>query len=256
MSRTYEALKKAEAEKGRRSPNGDISSIPVDGHQTPEIHWETDVPSQVEYEKIKVWLANSAARGQRPQTVMVVSCRAGTGSTTTAALLATTLAESKKSRVLIIDSNFRTPSLNFVFKVKNNGGFMETANEGIPFETHIQPTNRQNLFVMTSGQISNSLLTGAFEGDAIDNLISHLKQQFDFIIFDAAPASEFADCYALASKVDRIIMVVRAEKTSVEEAQRAKRDLEAAGGQILGVVLNDQKDYTPPFLKKFFSISG
>lgn len=251
MSRTYEALRKAEAERMQRTSPETFIPVSTDGLPGPEIRWDADVPSQVEYEKIKVWLTNSASRGRRLKTVMVVSCHAGTGSTTTASLLAATLATSKRSRVLIIDSNFRTPSLNFVFKVKNNGGFLETATEGLPFETHIQPTDRQNLFVMTSGQISKDP-GSAFEGDTADILISHLKEHFDFIIFDAAPACEFADCYALAPKVDSIIMVVQAERTSVEEAQRARRDLEAAGGQILGVVLNRQKDYTPRFLKKFF----
>ena len=70
----------------------------------------------VEYEKIGVWLTNPMSRGQRLQTVMVVSPHSGTGSTTTAALLAQSLAKVKKRRILIIDSNFRTPSLNMVFR--------------------------------------------------------------------------------------------------------------------------------------------
>src|SRR4029077_16317147 len=122
------------------------------------------------------------------------------------------------------------------FRVKNNGGFTEVVSEGVPFEVHIQPTNRQNLFVLTSGQISIFPLK-VFEEERIDQLISQLKQKFDFIIFDAAPVADFPDSYALAPKVDSIILVVEAEKTSIEAAQRAKRNLEKAGGQILGVVL-------------------
>jgi Mrp family chromosome partitioning ATPase len=94
-----------------------------------------------------------------------------------------------------------------------------------------------------------------FEGRAIELLLDELKQKFDFIIFDAAPVIEFPDSYALAPKVDGIILVVGAEKTSVDEAQRAKRNIEQAGGRLLGIVLNRRKNHIPVRLRKFFHIS-
>lgn len=249
MSRTYEALKKAEAEKenARRSP---MEKVPINGYKAPKIHWDIEGP-EVEYERIGIWLTNPTSRGQRIQTVMIVSTHSGTGSTTTAALLAETLAKVKKRRVLIIDSNFRTPALNMVFQVRNNGGFTEVASDGVPLDAHIQPTNRENLFVLTCGQLSISP-AGVFESELIDELIAQLKEKFDFIIFDAAPVVEFPDAFALAPKVDSIILVAQSEMTSIDDAQRAKKNLEQAGGHILGVVLNRQRDYTPSFLKKFF----
>lgn len=247
MSRTREALKKAEAEK-----NSGLHRSQFAWNENGEAKIPRDPQDSVlEYEKIGAWLTNPAIHGRRVQSVMVVAPRSGTGNTTTAALLAETLANVKKRRVLIIDSNFRTPSLNIVFQVKNGGGFTEVACEGVPFEVHIQPTNRPNLFVLTTGQIGTSSAE-VFEGEAIDQLLVKLKENFDIIIFDGAPVIEFPDSFALASKVDSIILVTQSEKTSIEEAQQAKRFLEHAGGHILGVVLNRQKDYMPAFLKKFF----
>jgi len=231
MSKTYEHLR-ARAETEDRSKPSPIG----------------------EYQRMRVWLTTATPQDHHSKTVMVAACHAGTGSTTTAAMLAATLAAGKKSRVLIVDGNFRTPSLNRVFKVDNTCGLTETVCEGTPFEAHIQPTDRQNLFVLTTGQISLAP-TEVFEGEAIDQLLFHLKQRFDFIIFDAAPLLEFPDSYALAPRVDSVIMVVEADKTAVEGAQRAKRDLERLGGHILGVVLNRQKDYTPTLFKKFFGRS-
>jgi Mrp family chromosome partitioning ATPase len=92
-----------------------------------------------------------------------------------------------------------------------------------------------------------------FESEIIDRLILQLKKEFDFVIFDAAPVVEFPDAFALAPKVDAVIMVAQSEKTSIEDARRAKFNLEQAGGRILGVVLNRQKDYTPRVLRRFFS---
>lgn len=254
MSRTYQALRKAEVDRRQRfspSPAGPAS----DEQRTDKVHSTNGMDGQVEYQKLRVWLTNPAGREQPLQTVMIVSCRAGTGSTTTATLLARTLAEGKNFRVLIIDGNFRTSSLNRAFKVKNSGGFTEIVLAGVPFEAQIQPTDRQNLFVMTTGQIS-LLPAEVFEAKAIELLLAELKQKFDFIIFDAAPVIEFPDSYALAPKVDGIILVVEAEKTSVEDAQKAKRNIELAGGQLLGVVLNRQKNYIPTLLRKFFHVSN
>jgi capsular exopolysaccharide synthesis family protein len=253
MSRTYDALKKAEAEREKQRTFS-LVDIPVDGRAKHQVHY-TKLPSIVQYQKLRVWLTNPASRGQRLQTVMVVGCRSGNGSTTTASLLAATLAEGKKKRVLIIDGNFRTPSLNLVFDVNNNGGFTELVSGEMPFEARIQPTNRENLFVLTSGQISYCP-ADVFEGQAIDHLLSWLKEKFDFIIFDSAPACEFPDCYALAPKVDSIILVAEAEETSIDDAQRAKRNLEQAGGRLLGVVLNRERDYTPALLRKFLSTAS
>jgi len=253
VSKTVEALKRAEAEKKRGFQSS--ASGPAFGENHNREFYRDTQGSALEYERIGAWLTNPAFQGKPIQTVMVVSPHSGTGNTTTAALLAQTLANVRKRRVLIIDSNFRTPSLNMVFQVRDNGGFTEVASDGLSFEAHIQPTNRPNLFVLTTGQTSISSAE-VFEGGAIDHLIALLKEKFDYIVFDAAPIVEFPDAFALASKVDSIILVAQSEKTSIEDAQRAKQNLEQAGGRILGVVLNRQKDYTPAFLRKFFRIAN
>jgi capsular exopolysaccharide synthesis family protein len=250
MSRVYEAVTKAEFERNG-GPYIPVEEVPVNGREGPHWHWDSEGPSPLEYQRIRVWLTSSTAR-QRIQTVMVAGPWSGTGSTTTAALLAASLAEAKKTRVLIIDGNFRTPALNMVFQIKNGSGLTEVVSEGVLSEARIQPTNRPNLFALTCGQLP-ICPPEVYEGGGIEELISELKQKFDFIIFDSSPLIEFPESYALAPKVDGIIMVVEADKTSVEDARRAKRNLEYAGGRILGVVLNRQKDYTPAFLKKFFS---
>ena len=250
MSRVYQAVKKAEVKRDCESYIP-VDKVPVNGRGAPHLHWGTEGPSPLEYQRIRVWLTSSTAR-QRIQAVMVAGLRSGTGSTTTAALLAASLAEGRKTRVLIIDGNFRTPALNMVFQIKNGSGLTEVVSEGVLSEARIQPTNRPNLFALTCGQLP-ICPPEVYEGGSIEELISELKQKFDFVIFDSSPLIEFPESYALAPKVDGIIMVVEADKAPIEDARRAKRNLEYAGGRILGVVLNRQKDYTPAFLKKFLS---
>ena len=44
------------------------------------------------------------------------------------------------------------------------------------------------------------------------------------------------------------VFVVEADRTRIDEVQRAKRQLERAGAKMLGVLLNRRKNYLPSFL--------
>ena len=245
MSRTYEALLRAERAHGAVVTEGRVP------RSAPDIDWDLDPSREVEYQRVRVWLTGSASRGRAIKTVLVVSCHSGTGTTTTAALLGATLTEGNKLRVVIVDGNFRTPALGRVFNVRSGNGLSDVVEEGLPLETGMRATDRRNLSVLPTGRISRCP-TEVFEGGAIDHTIAALRARFDFVIFDGAPVLEFPDAYALAPKVDGVILVVGAERTSVDDAQRAKRALEEAGGTVLGVIVNRQRDYTPRLLKRLF----
>ena len=251
MSKTFAALKKAERDTRRvqrlDDPIIEPKIVPSDDRPA------SPVPSRLEYEKIRVWLTNPS-QGKRLQTVMVVSPHSGTGSTTTAALLASTLAEGKNTRVLIVDSNLRTPGLNLIFETRSSNGIGAAIAEELGIDAEIHATDRKNLFVLTTTESAAHPLD-AFDGEALDDMLDALKKRFEFIVFDAAPALDFPDAYAVAAKVDGIILVTEAEKTLIDDAQRAKRDLERAGGRLLGVVLNRHTDYMPSFLQRFFGSS-
>jgi capsular exopolysaccharide synthesis family protein len=239
VSKTYLALKKAEFERSQRAARP-FAAAP----RVREVGRED--PAHLEYERIGVWLKTLV----KHQVVMIVSCRSGTGSTTTTALLATTLAEARRSRVLVIDSNFRTPGLNLVLKMDGELADADVTPENLPFNSRIHKTDRPNVCVLIT---DNPAGTGpeALEGAAIDDLLAELRQRFDFVLFDAAPAIDFPDAYLLARKVDGVILVVDCDRTLITEAQRARLDLERAGARFFGVVLNRSHDYLPGFLRRF-----
>lgn len=249
MSRTYQALKKAENE--RTSSRTPIVNIPVEPGDRPDVLWTPGAEAQLEYERMRVWITNPGSRGTRLQTVMLAGCHRGGGTTTTTALLAATLAQGKKFRVLVVDTNFRTPGLYRVFRTRSNGGLSDIVGTGSPAaESHFQPTAHENVFVVTTGAVPHCP-ADVVERVAADQFMAQLKAKFDFVLFDAAPLLEFPDSYALAPHVDGIILVVEADRTPIDDALKARRELERAGGHVLGVVLNRQRDYTPPFLKRF-----
>jgi capsular exopolysaccharide synthesis family protein len=246
MSRTYQALKKAEAARVRAGQP--LAAPSVDGRRAPQVSWEPSRNTQVEYERIRVWVTNPGPGATRLHTLMVVACHPGSGTTTTATLLAASLADGKRSQVLLVDANVRTPCLDLLFGIGNKAGLTEALSAGRPPESDIQPTKRENLFVLPAGRVSASPVD-VFDGGSVDEFITQLKSRFGFIVFDAAPVLDFPDACALAPHIDGTLLVVEAEKTSVNDARKAKRELERAGARLFGVILNRHREYTPRFLR-------
>jgi capsular exopolysaccharide synthesis family protein len=244
MSRIYDALKKAE-----RRPAAGSAAPPVNGRATIDDGRDVDGDTRLEYERIQMWLTNRSPDTPPMQAVMIASCRRGHGATTTAAGVAATLARRPAARVLIVDANLRTPGLDQLFGARNRAGFSELLNSSNGGGEYIQPTTQPNLFVLTTGQTSGSA-PGIFSPAALARLVAYLKSSFDFIVFDASPLLDFPDCYALVPHVDAVVLVVEADRTLVDDARRALRELERSGARAAGVVLNRQRDYTPRLLRR------
>ncbi len=75
-----------------------------------------------------------------------------------------------------------------------------------------------------------------------------MKDSYNYVVLDAPPVLEFAECRVLCAKVDGVVLVIDSGKTHRPVAIRAKRQLEDAGGKLLGVVLNKKKNYIPDFI--------
>jgi capsular exopolysaccharide synthesis family protein len=246
MSRIYEALKKVERE---QQTNGRLT-VEVDGPPAPPIECDQDEARRIAYERIQVWITNRPSPGGRVQAVMVAGCHADGGTTMTASRLAATLAQRSASQVVIVDANLRTPCLDAVFGARHAPGLSELLNGPSSRENSIQPTQRSNLFVITTGRVASSP-SEVFRAAAVERLVSELKSRFDYVVFDAAPLFDYPDAYALAPRVDAVLLVVEAGRTPLANARRVARDLERTGAREIAVVLNRQRDYVPRFLRRF-----
>lgn len=248
MSRMYEALKKAERDQNGRSRPPIVTSS-VNGRRPPDIQWDFDGFARQEYERIGI-LMKTPTEGKFLRTIAVVGCRSGSGATTTATLMATTLASSKRSRVLLVDANLRTPSLDLVFATTNTTGLTDVLIDDKPADACIQATGRDNLFILPTGGIPAYPAT-AFERAGIERFLERTASTFDFVIFDAAPVLQFPATCALASHVDGVLLVLHADHTSVDDAKQARLELERVNARVIGAVLNRREDYTPSLLRRF-----
>jgi polysaccharide biosynthesis transport protein len=171
------------------------------------------------------------------RTMTVVSGGAGEGKSTTIFNLATVFAQNG-SRVLIVDSDLRRPSLHKILNVANNIGLTNYLLKQNKLEEVIQTTPVNCLDFLPSGKLPSSSI-GILNSSAMKDFIVEAKSRYDFVFFDSPPIMGVSDASILASEVDMAVLVVQYRKYPQQMTIRAKQMVEKVGGRLLGVVLNN-----------------
>lgn len=176
-------------------------------------------------------------KSQGMSSFLITSSSPGEGKSTIAANLALSLAELNK-KVLIIDANMRSPSLNEILHLPNDTGLSSilTRNE----QPYLKRTE-SGIYVITSGPGAedSSALLGS--NDMLQ-LLENSKKEFDYILIDSPSLLTGPDSALLASVVHGALIVLSAGNTSIEDFKRAKQILERTSAKILGIVMNGFED--------------
>lgn len=170
-------------------------------------------------------------------TIAVVSAGAGEGKSTTVCNLATVFAQSGQ-RVIMVDSDLRRPTLHKVLRVTNSIGLTNYLLKQNTLEEVIQTTSMQSLDFLASGKLPSSSL-GILSSAQMKDLISELKQRYDFVFFDSPPIMGVSDASVLASEVDMTLQVIQYRRYPQPMNIRAKQLIEKVGGNLIGIVLNN-----------------
>lgn len=172
------------------------------------------------------------------ETLVVTSAASGDGKSTTLANLAVIMSQGEK-RTILVDADLRKPSLHKLFGVSNNQGLTTMAVEDSALaEPPLVETGLDNLWLLPSGPLppNPAEILGSRR---MEEIIAALKARADVILFDAPPAIAVTDAAVLGTKVDGVLLVIRAGKTRREHAQRAKELLERVKVRVVGAVLNN-----------------
>jgi succinoglycan biosynthesis transport protein ExoP len=196
----------------------------------------TDSPYAEAYRVLRTNLLFSRKDDKR-NTVCVVSARAGEGKTTTVFNLATVFAQSGQ-RVLVVDSDLRRPTLHKLLRVGNTIGLTSYLLGQNKLEEVIQTTNLPTLDFVPSGKLPSSSL-GILSSAQMKDLITELKQRYDFVFFDSPPIMGVSDASVLASEVDMTLQVIQYRRYPQPMNLRAKQLIEKVGGNLIGIVLNN-----------------
>jgi polysaccharide biosynthesis transport protein len=155
-------------------------------------------------------------------------------------------------KVLLIDGNFRKPSLHSVFAVDIKFGLVDILAGGVLPINAVKKTSHERIDLMTCGENPMRAST-IFNSESISSVISKVKPAYDFVLIDSAAINLYVDPTIISSVVDGVILVIEADKTQKESVAIAKKIIEEQS-KVIGTVLNKMRYYIPEFI--FQSISN
>lgn len=170
--------------------------------------------------------------------LLVTSPHPQCGKTMTIGNLAISLAEGGR-RVLLIDGDMRRPALAQLFSVPNVKGLSDVLDPLHPAEPRplIQPTAFTGVHILTSGEPKTNT-TSLLHSNRLREILDSLQREYDFVLVDAPPLLGIADARILSRCTDGVILICRAERTSIDELEEARRLLTEDGTNLLGTILN------------------
>ena len=175
---------------------------------------------------------------QALETLVVTSAAPRDGKSTTLSNLAVTMAQGEK-RAILVDADLRQPSLHTYFGISNNLGLTTMAvDEDALADPPLVATAVDNLWLLPSGPLppNPAEILGSRR---MEEIIANLKSRADIVLFDAPPVIAVTDAVVLGTKVDGVLLVIRAGKTRREHAAQAKELLEKVNVRLVGAVLTD-----------------
>lgn len=184
------------------------------------------------------------------RTLLVTSPSPDDGRTTVATNLAIALAHAGR-KVLLIDANFRRPTLKQLFKIENEGGLSDVLSTQRPWREVVAETFVPNLSVLPSGLLPpnpNELL----DSEVSERVLAELSESFDQVILDGPPFLLVSDAGVMATKVNGVILVVRAGVNTHGIVQRCRANLTRVGAHVIGGVLNGVRPTAGGYLRKHY----
>jgi capsular exopolysaccharide synthesis family protein len=179
-----------------------------------------------------------AALDKPIETLIVTSAAPDESKSTVLANLAITMAQGER-RTILVDGDLRRPGLHEIFGTANDQGLTTMIVEETTLDDPpLIDVGVDNLWLMPSGPMPPNP-ADILGSRKMEQVISALKARADVVLFDAPPIVSVTDATVLGTKVDGVLLIVRAGRTRREHAQRAKELLERVHVRIVGAVLSD-----------------
>jgi len=191
------------------------------------------LPASVEQYRRLAAVVHHLQAEQGLRTLMVSSSVPREGKTLTVVNLATTLSESYKRRVLLIDADLLRPSLHYVFGISNTYGLCDAlgSEHGQLQLSRVSPT----LWVLPAGLAGPNPMA-ALASQRMERLLDEVAASFDCVLLDAPPVAQMPDAGLLARLVRAIILVIGAGSTPCALVEKVVAEL--GREHIIGTVLN------------------
>lgn len=167
---------------------------------------------------------------------LITSPTPGSGKSSMALNLARSLAATGRT-VLLIDGDNQRQGLSRQLNLKDQPGLYEVLCGEKSGKEVLRPIGSSRLQCMPAGKRHEAFGERLTDRDA-QARIRALCQDFDEVIVDSPPVLAMSDTLVLATMVDEVVLVLRANHSRQEEAEAARQYLSAVGCRISGAILN------------------
>lgn len=177
------------------------------------------------------------SEGGKRQVLLITSSTSGEGKTFCSINLGTVFALSGH-RTVLLEFDLRRPKIHQEFGSSNIIGISSFLIDKASIEDIILPTHIENLDLVSAGpaapnpaELINSERTG--------ELLDKLKEMYDYIIIDSAPAGILTETLLLMKYTDLNIIIARMDKTNREAFKNVLKAFESSKINNVSVLIND-----------------
>lgn len=239
MTRIYEALELAGQDVAGLKKEVVISESPSESVNSIE---ETMISL---YQNI-----NSILTDKKGTVIQFLGSLKGEGTSTLIRELAKTVAFRLNRSVLLLDADQKRPSHAPAFDLNPKTGWDEAIQTGGPVKDSLCQVGWTSLYVSQSS-MRNGSTTRVFESQKVRSFFEALKADYDLILIDSPPATLSADSLVLSPVVDGVILVVEAEATRYEVAEKVVERIGQNDTKLLGVILNKRRYPIPKMIYRW-----
>ncbi len=139
--------------------------------------------------------------------ILISSTIGGEGKTFVSVNLAAILAGTGK-KVVILEADLRKPKVQTYFEVEHQEGIVTFLIGEHTYEEIVHKLEIDNLYLIPCGEIPPNPVE-LLESKKMHELISKLREDFDFVIIDSPPIGIVTDALVLANYSDMMLFVIR-----------------------------------------------
>ncbi|MGE0606920.1 MAG: CpsD/CapB family tyrosine-protein kinase [Pirellulales bacterium] len=197
-----------------------------------------------------VWNRLYSLGEQAPRLIGVTGSARGEGVTTVAAHLALAAADAaNRHKVLLVDANLRHPAAHTRLNGESGPGLAEILAGQAEWKEAVQKIKPSGISLLAAGTARRDTAT-ASDLVCCQDLFRELQAEFDVVLIDLPAVGHVGLTLPVAGNLDGTILVVEAEVTPTEDAQRSAQLLSDAQARLLGVVLNKRRELLPRWLRR------
>ncbi len=170
------------------------------------------------------------------RSIVITSSVSNEGKSTITVALAKAIATSGM-RVLLVECDMRSRTLAGLLGVRSQAGIYSVLAEETPLMQAFVPTSVENMYLLDAEpHIPNP--ADVLASKRFAQLVDKLDSMFDYVIYDTPPVGTFVDGAIVSTICDATALVVRENFVKRQGVKQAYDQLEKAGANIVGVVMN------------------